>query len=105
MSLKYKGVKIDFGGEEYVCPPLSLGSLEVLQDQLEKFTGGADSESVKTVIDATFAAMKRNYPQITREFIAETVDLGNMQDVMLAVMDISGLRRKEQEGAVVQPGE
>ncbi len=92
------GVKIFLGGTEYIVPPLSLGSLEELQDRIASFREGTvDPASVKMVIDCSLRALKRNYPEMTREQLVEVLDVGNMGDVMGAVMDVSGVRRKQQE--------
>lgn len=97
----YKGVRIEFAnGEEYIVPPLSLGSIELLQDDLDQFTGAVTKESVKTVVKATLMALQRNYPEMSEEKVKnELLDVGNMMQVMQAVMDIGGLVRKEQEAA------
>ena len=92
-----KGIVITLGDKDYVVPPLNLGTLEIMQERLEQFRGGADKESIATVLDASFAALKRNYPDITREQVAEIVGLENMIELMQAIMDISGMRRKELE--------
>ena len=99
--VKFKGISLELGGKAYVVPPLNLGALEQFQDRLEKFSGGIDPESVKTVIDVTHAALQRNYPDITRNDIAELIDVGNMSEVMQAVMDVSGLRRRGLEASAV----
>lgn len=88
------GIEVDLGGTIYVVPPLSLASLETLEERLTSFTGGMDAASVRTVIDATHAALKRNYPHLTRDEVAEKIDLANMAEVMEAVMDVAGLKRK-----------
>jgi hypothetical protein len=97
---KFKGVEVEFSnGEKMIVPPLTLGNLETFQERLMKFKGGIDIDSISLVLDCTTLALQRNYPKITRDKVAsELVDLGNMENVMLAVMDVSGLRRKEQEG-------
>lgn len=93
-----KGVSIEFAnGDQYIVPPLSLGSIEVLQGELEKFNGTVTKESVQTVVKATLLALRRNYPEITEEKVKnELLDVGNMIEVMRAVMDVGGLMRKEQ---------
>lgn len=88
------GIPIVLGGTEYIVPPLNLASLEMLQDKLGKFSGGVDADSVKTVLDATLAALRRNYPDMKRDFLAEHMDVANMSDVMKAVMDVGGLQRR-----------
>lgn len=99
MTAKFKGVQVEFAdGTALTVPPLSLGAIQLLQDRLVGFTGGLDKASVELVVDATLMALQRNYPDMTRERVVnELVDLGNMEEVMRAVMDISGLQRKEQE--------
>lgn len=96
---KIKGITLELGGVNFVVPPLPLGALELLQERIEVFTGGLDKGSVATVIDCLHASLKRNYPETTREVAAELVDVGNMGDVMQAVMDVSGMNRKKIEAA------
>jgi hypothetical protein len=92
-----QGIKMKLGGAVYVVPPLSLGAIELMQERLSSFQAGANLEAVSTVIDALHSSLRRNYPDITREQVSEMVDLGSMLEVMEAVMDVSGLRRKAQE--------
>lgn len=93
---KIAGIDFDFGVAVLTIPPLSLGDLELLQDRLGKLKMDMfDTASVGTVIDATLAALKRNYPDITREGVADMIDVANMPDVIQCVMDVAGMRRKE----------
>lgn len=95
--VKIPGVVVSMGGEDFEIPPLTLGALESLQKRIENFSLGAlDAASLNTVIDAVFAALKRNYPDMTRERVSDLLDVGNMQAAFEAVMDISGLIRKGQ---------
>ena len=98
-----KGIKMELGGTVYVVPPLSLGAIETMQDRIGKFTAGASLESVGTVIDALHSALSRNYPEMTREQVSDLVDLGDMQEVMEAIMDVGGLKRKSLEPGEAQP--
>jgi hypothetical protein len=96
-NVKVPGVELNLGGTIYTVPPLSLGTLEKLQKESKDFT--ASTASVTTVIDATTAALKRNYPEMTRDAVAELIDLSMMADVMGAVMDVSGIKRQAQEAS------
>lgn len=97
---KIKGIEFPFPDGALVIPPLSLGDLELLQDRLAELqVGSADAKSVGTTIDATWAALKRNYPDFTRAQVADMIDLENMVEVLEAVMDVSGLKRKALEAA------
>lgn len=91
------GIRLALAGVELIVPPLSLGALEDMQDRLTAFAGGADPASVATAIDALHRALQRNYPDATRADVRDLIGLENMEEVMLAVMDVSGLRRKELE--------
>lgn len=86
------GIRMTLGGTEYIVPPLSLGAVELLSERLDSFTGKLADAPV--VVDALFAALKRNYPDITRPQVAELVDVGSMLDVIEAVMDVGGMKRK-----------
>lgn len=98
MTVKIKGVNVELNGEIYVIPPIALGALEQLQERIGAFDGNAhDAKQISTVIDCAHAAMKRNYPDLTRDDVANLIDIANMNDVFTAVMDVSGLKRKEQE--------
>ncbi len=99
MSDKVKIPGIPFPNRpEWIIPPLSLGALELLQERIGKLEAGSvDPENIRTIVDATHAALVRNYPALTREEVASEIDLGNMMDVIAAVMDVSGVRRKALE--------
>lgn len=94
---KIPGIKLNLGGEELIVPPLNLKALRVLQGKLENYAGGTDSESIETVIEAMHAALSRNYPEMTRDQVEEIIGLENMEEAMQAVMDVSGLLRKQKE--------
>jgi hypothetical protein len=100
-----KGISMTLGEQEYIVPPLTLGALEDLQESLEAFTGDTSPAAIKTVIDATTRALRRNYPDITRDQVRECIGLENMAEVMEAVMDVSGLKRKAREAGEVPPGQ
>lgn len=88
------GIVLRLGDTDYTVPPLSLGSLESLQDRLATFNAGeVTPASVAVVIDATLMALQRNYPDMTRPQVSELLDLGNMLAIMQAVMDVSGIHR------------
>ncbi|KQY51188.1 hypothetical protein [Lysobacter sp. Root494] len=100
-TVPFKGIPLELGGETYVVPPLSLRALEGLAGALSSFSDevGFDRWQIDAVIDATTAALKRNYPHITREQVADMIDLENVMAVTEAVMDVSGAKRKEKEAA------
>lgn len=103
---KIKGISLNLSGETLVVPPLSLGALEQLQERINKFNGDiGDREQVATVIDAVHAALRRNYPEITRDTVADMIGLENMNEVFEAVMDVSGMKRRALESEAAAAGE
>lgn len=85
------GKDIELGGETYTVPPLTLGALQRFQSKLSDYSGSLSADDVQTVIDVATAALRRNYPDITSEKVADLIDLGNIQEVFMAVMSVSGL--------------
>lgn len=98
--LKVKGIPFEFSDRVLVIPPLSLGAMEQMQERLSGIKEDlSDPVYIGTVIDTLHAALGRNYPDMTREEVADLVDLENMQDVMECAMDVAGLKRKALEAA------
>jgi len=96
------GVRFDFGGDRwYVVPPLSLGVLQVMQTQLNELPSlsATDPVAVSTMVEATHAALRRNYPAITMEEVGDLIDVGNMADVFQCLMDVGGIKRRAQQEA------
>lgn len=104
VEVKHKGVPMVFEGKTWVLPPITLGKLEQLQARLAKLSANdvLSPESVRTMLDAIHASMQRNYPALTREQVGEMVDVGCMVEAFEAVMDVSGLKRKQLEEAAAQ---
>jgi hypothetical protein len=95
------GLSVTLDGQPYVIPPLSLGALEQLRPRLLAFDEKMDDpEQISTVIDTLHAALRRNYPELTRERVADMVDLANFGEAMRAAMNVSGLAK----GAAASPG-
>ncbi len=93
-----------------IIPPLALGALEQMLDRINAVMEGEfNMQGIGTVIDATHVALLRNYPDMTREDVANLVDLRNMREVLEAVMNASGMEAKavsaegEAAGEVLAP--
>lgn len=93
---KRGGAWITFGTEAYRVPPLAFASVQELQGRIaamQGMTGGQPSQDqMDTVVDVVFAAIKRNYPDMPREQIADMLDLQNYQEVLGAVLNIAGFK-------------
>ena len=90
-----RGTTIQIDGQPFVFAPLSLGAVEKLLPALQSF----QPNDVGMVIDVAHKSLKRNYPDITRDDVADMLYMDQLEEVMAAVMSVSGLKNKEpQEG-------
>ena len=86
------GVAISIGGREWTIPPLTLGQLRRLMPKVRELS------NLNTQL--VFAALQRNYPNITIETVEDLLDLGNAAPILHAVLTGSGLSPR-----ALQPGE
>jgi hypothetical protein len=106
IAFTFRGVEPDSDGKltgellevDLVVAPLNFASLRTMQDRIKDF-GQADAKSMETLIDCLDLSLGRNYRSVPRWLLEQSVDLGNMPSMMGALMDVSGLRRKEVEDA------
>lgn len=86
-----RGTAIKIDGQSFVFAPLSLGAVEKLLPALQGFK----PNDVGTVIDVAFKSLKRNYPDITRDDVADMIFMDQLEEVMGAVMSVSGLKNNK----------
>lgn len=99
-TVKWPGIEVTLGGQPYVLPPLPIWFLEQHEDlDFENLKG----VPARLVVDAVHASLARNYPAMTREDVANLVDVSNMGDLFVLTLDASGLRRKEGAEATGKP--
>lgn len=97
------GVKCQMGGQEYILPPLTLGTLKRLGNKLNTLAdikNIPNEEQCDVMIDIVHSSLVRNYPEVSREALFDMLDLGNMQVVFQAVLGVSGVKEKQNEGEV-----
>ena len=105
-----KGIPLVLGGITYTLPPASLGTLEANVEQLDKINAafsGASEFSLRDMLfvaDFATACLRRNYPDIARDLVAQHVGLDNVLDVLQMCLDTSGLLRKQHEAEGASPG-
>lgn len=83
------GIELTLGGTKFTVPPLSLGAIERFQDALKS------APTPSLVIDVATASLRRNYPDMTREDVAEIVDTENCNAVFAAIMGVSLMLAKD----------
>lgn len=101
---RFAGVVVTLGGTDYTVPPLAIGQLKTLQAKIESLTvsgaGVPSSDRIDDVLDIIQAALSRNYPDITRAELEELIDLGNIGAVTKIVTGVSGLEKRDANGAL-----
>lgn len=97
----FDGVSVKLDGIAYTLPPCSLATLKRHAkgiDTLKKQNLDFSESSVDTILSLVFEALRRNYPDITPEFVAEHLGLDMVMETFQAAMDVSGLMRKAKAG-------
>ncbi len=92
---KIKGTDIDLGGETYCCPPLCLDDAQAYLPKISAVQASGSMttpEGIAIVKEVVHAALKRNYPEITLDTVGRGLDLGNLREIMDAVMARSGFK-------------
>jgi len=94
----------NFGGEwiligdvQMLVPPLSFLRMQevlALVDKIQEAGAGATArEHMRSITDINFFAISRNYPSMTRDEVAEKLDVKNAMEVTEQVLEVSGIRR------------
>ena len=87
-----RGNPLKINGQIWIFAPLSLGAVEKLLPALQGFS----PNDVGTVIDVAHKSLKRNYPDITRDDVADMLYIDQLEEVMSVVMSASGLKSNSQ---------
>ena len=95
-EIKHKGIRFNMAGQVLVIPSITFAELESLKVKIKNFSDDlSDPACIAAMIDAIHSAIKRNYPEITRETVADGIDFENMEELLDIVMDIHGSKRKQ----------
>lgn len=99
----YDGVPIQLGGVTHILPPCSLATLKRNAKGIDAFAkmGGSfnlSESAIDTIQAVVHEALRRNYPSITADFVAEHLGLDVIMETFQAAMDVSGLMRKAKPG-------
>lgn len=93
MTPRVPGRRINLGGVLYLVPCLSLAQLEANAEKLEQITSLEEDPKgflrpgvVGSIIDLAYVAMRRNYPELTRETLASQVGIGDLARLIPAIL-------------------
>ncbi len=93
------GVKVTIGRRDFIVPPLNLKAVKRV-GQLVPVMMAADGsvESIDAAIEVIHLALKRNYPELTRDELEEELDLANLAPISMVIAEASGLVPKAEPG-------
>ena len=99
------GAWVRFGDEEYRVPPLGLNGVQEFQEAVKdlKPEDGIMAPAVMRAMQgALLSALRRNYPDIAEDVVADMIDLENYDAVLQALHVTSA--RKPPEGEAQASG-
>ncbi len=79
------GEKITIGGKEYIFPDLTLGSIQKIWPTRNILSNPDHPECLQNVTKAFCLGLKRNYPEITEDFINDNMmidEIGSMSEIL-----------------------
>jgi hypothetical protein len=90
-----EGTSVRLSGRDLMIPPLTLGQVKRLTPLIEKIAVQGENlggpEALDACVEVIHAAIKRNYPDMTKDEVEDLVDLRNVHEAISAVMGQSGL--------------
>lgn len=89
----HKGQPLELGGRVYLVPAMNAGTVEDFEDRIAAIQEGREARPVGLVVDLLHRCLRRNYPDIERDFVREHVDLDNWGEIFAMVMGQSGYRQ------------
>ena len=95
------GTNITLGSKKYLIPPLNFTALRKHKPFLMRAMKGTidptaiGDDDFDVMLDLVYLALKRNYPALTEEELADQLDMSNIQVVMPALMKTSGFEEAE----------
>jgi len=87
---------ISIGGKHFEVRPLNLKSLKRLAEKgylqkLSSIGGGAlDAEQLEAVVQTIAITLQRNYPDVTAEWVEDSVEVQEIGVVLTAILEASG---------------
>jgi hypothetical protein len=90
---KYKGRPVELGGQVLIVPAMNAGTFEDFEDRIAALQAGTEPKPIGLVVDLLHRCLRRNYPEIEREFVREVVDVDNWAELFAVIMGESGYRQ------------
>ena len=95
------GAWVRLGDERYRIPPLGFLAIQELEEDIKSLAQMAkvpNGGQMRVIAGIVHAALVRNYPSTPVEEVIAMLDLGNYQDVLSQVLQITGYKRDAPSG-------
>jgi hypothetical protein len=95
------GVAVTIGETPYIIAPFSLNTLRQAAPIFKKMEQvGITAESlddwqIEGFIKLIHAALIRNYPNLTLEWVGDNVEPGQLAEIMSAIIEVNGFTKGE----------
>lgn len=93
---KYRGVPVYFDGREWVVPPLSVrqfrDNLALLIEPVGEVSGENALSRMTKFVPVIGMALRRNYPDVTDDYLLDALDIITFTATMKAVQAASGMK-------------
>jgi len=104
----FEGTTLKIGDKDYVVPALTIKQIRTLKSDIQELRQLKDAvniedEKLDKMISVIYAAISRNYPDITREELENNLDMNNIQDVILIILGASGIVEKKNREKTQNP--
>jgi hypothetical protein len=83
------GTPVEMSGQEWIIPPLTVRLLTALAPEIKIIrdgTSGVDLAMTLAIAKVVLTAMRRNYPNLTEDQLADMLDMGNLLPAFLATL-------------------
>lgn len=91
--LPFDGQAITLAGVAYTMPAINAATAKRYWARIEAMKAGVEPDPLGLVADLVHACLRRNYPEIDAEHVAECVDLDNMDALSSACFGAGAFRR------------
>ena len=92
----FEGTKKNIGGDNYIIPALSLKQVKNLKPEIDLVSDSTSDQDIRfdAMSKIIFTALSRNYPDITEDQVKDMLDLNNILEIIDAVMNVSGFKKR-----------
>lgn len=93
VETRFPGLPVVLGGRQYVLPPISAKAGKAYWQRIQAMQAGTDPDPLGLVADLVVACLRRNYPEVDADEVADLVDMDNMDELSAKVFGAGAFRR------------